>query len=201
MAQPIDPNIEVMFEDLPESEELNGPAVLDREAVARVSEMVSEGKLVFPSDMNQIVESFPQEKFDAVFRRHLDQVRLRSKLSSVGDKRALALATTLLEISKGTKAPLFGDTEIDATGLEMYLRLASDRLPERFTEEQRELLRDELWTLTPAEVALATGLSVNQLSQWRFTRRGPRYVKLTQSSGSIRYPAVALLLWAEESAR
>jgi len=196
MAQALDPDALPPFDALPITGEQHGPATLDRDTVARVGEMVASGSVEFPANMDDLVAAFDQERFDTLFRAALDATMLTSKLSTALDNRALALVVTLRQVAS-TAAPTIEQAGIDPVKLEMYLELAGSRLPDRFSAEQRALLRDEAFMLSPAEVESATGVSANTLAQWRFQGSGPRFVKLGRGKDSVRYPAVALLLWAE----
>ena len=200
MAQLLDPDALPAWTDLPDTGEKHGPAVLDRDTVKLLAAQITDGRLSYPSNIDALISAADQTAFDANFRANLDKVQLNSRFATEIDNRALALAMTLNElVAQSAVADIVDGARIDPVALESYLAMTSDGLPARFTPEQRELLRDPLFTLTPAEVYRATGVTVNQLSQWRFNNVGPRFVKFTGGRDSIRYPAVALLRWAEEA--
>jgi excisionase family DNA binding protein len=52
--------------------------------------------------------------------------------------------------------------------------------------------------LTTAEAAERLGISVSELTAWRWQRRGPKFVR---HGGSIRYPEDAVVAWLTQPRR
>ena len=176
-----------------------GPEWIDAETVTGMANQVQSGTVEFAYDPSDLVDATENTVLNALFVTYLNETPLTSPYAL--PHRVLALVRAikhLVEASDGPTAATLLDPHtvtLSETTLELWLYKATQALPERFTAEQRALLRDEVMLLTVKEVAQLTGISFTNLQQYRLRNIGPQYVKVGTASSSVRYPAAAVLGW------
>lgn len=64
------------------------------------------------------------------------------------------------------------------------------------SQQIAELAKKKL--LTPEQLAIWLGLSLNTVNQWRYLKRGPRFLKIGKN---VRYAEEDVLAWLEQQSR
>ena len=200
MASQLDPELLLLFAELADTGEFHGPAILDQESVLKLAEQMGAGVVTFAQDAATIeatIEATPQEVFDGLFRGFLDAPILRSKLADVSTHRAMAIQQTVRHLLQHTTAKVVDvNPELSAESLDAWLAQAVFELPAHFTSEQRQVLGDHLFTVTPDELARLVGFTVGVLGVWRQRKQGPPY--LLTGRGRISYPVAGVVRWLDQ---
>lgn len=171
-----------------------GPPFLDRETVQALHDAVMAGQFTLDPAWSDALTVETNAVLETKFLERLRRSPLSASSPTLHHRR-LALYEAVREIGAAHAVPGFG------FGVHNVTRAIGDI--ETWLEGKRQELRvlgldDEqvtamLMLLTPAQLAAMLQTSETNLAQWRESKRGPAYAKVSQRT--VRYPVAAVLEW------